>query len=242
MADPDCARMRLLAQADHDGELGVAEAAALATHLAGCADCRAARAGLAALSRDVRARATRHAAPAALRLALERQAADSPRPAPRTRRAALGSAAALALAASVALWLRQSGDALATAAVASHIRALQPGHLTDVLSSDQHTVKPWFDGKLDYAPPARDFADAGFMLLGGRLDYLDGRTVAALAYRHDRHVIDVYVWPGHGGAAGSATIDGYNLVRWAAGGMRFIAVSDLNLTDLRRLAALWAEP
>jgi anti-sigma factor RsiW len=244
MNDAPHTRFRLLVQADHDGELGVAEAAELQAHLAECPACRQLRAELSGLSDRLRAEIPRHAAPAALRATLAAQipaAALPPRP---QRRRALGLAAAgaLALAASVALLL-PTGSQHVDEAVADHIRALQPGHLTDVLSTDQHTVKPWFDGRIDYAPPVRDFAAAGFPLVGGRLDYLGGRPVAALVYRRDKHLIDVFVRPSAGAASPSARVfDGYNVVTWAAGGMWFEAVSDLNPTELREFAELWREP
>ncbi len=126
--------------------------------------------------------------------------------------------------------------------VASHIRALQPGHLMDVVSTDQHTVKPWFDGRLDYAPPVHDLAAAGFPLLGGRLDYLAGRAVAALVYGRDKHVVDLYVWPARAGQsvpAGQGTRNGYNYVRGTAGGMVFWAVSDLNAAELAQFVDAW---
>jgi anti-sigma factor RsiW len=145
----------------------------------------------------------------------------------------------MAIAAGVVLLLPAS-DELADQTVASHIRALQPGHLTDVLSSDQHTVKPWFDGRIDYAPPVRDFAADGFPLVGGRLDFLGGRAVAALVYRRDKHIIDLYVRPATTDAgAASAVVNGYNVLGWTAGGMRFTAVSDLNARELAAFAALW---
>jgi anti-sigma factor RsiW len=122
--------------------------------------------------------------------------------------------------------------------VAAHIRALQPGHLMDVVSTDQHTVKPWFDGRLDYAPPVRDFAAQGFPLIGGRLDYVAGRPVAVLAYRRAKHLIDLFVWPGTGPDA-SRTARGYNVVAWSQDGMAFRAVSDLNASELQDFAALW---
>jgi len=245
MTDPEHTRLRLLVQADHDGELGVAEAAELAAHLQTCPDCRAVRQELSELSASLRTEVPHYTAPAALRAALEAQAAPAkivqfrPRP---WRAIGLAAAGAMALAASVVLWL-PPGTQFADEAVASHIRALQPGHLTDVISTDQHTVKPWFDGRIDYAPPVRDFAAAGFPLVGGRLDYLAGRPVAALVYRRDKHVIDLYVRPDSGTSAPAArTVNGYNVVAWAGGGMRFQAVSDLEPAQLEQFATLWREP
>jgi anti-sigma factor RsiW len=253
MSDAGCTRMQLLAQADTDGELGVAEAAELSAHLAGCADCRDEQAALLALGAELRGQLPRYAAPADLRQRVEnslRQPVEFTLP-PASRRwprltrprfnGALGAGVALALAASVALLVLPAGSDLADLAAASHIRALQPGHLTDVASTNQHTVKPWFDGKLDYAPPVRDFATNGFPLLGGRLDYLDGRAVAALVYGRDRHVIDLYVWPGSGGLL-VTRVAGYAVRGWSDGGMRFLAVSDLNAADLAGFAALWRVP
>jgi hypothetical protein len=122
--------------------------------------------------------------------------------------------------------------------VASHIRALQASHLVDVASSDQHTVKPWFDGRLDYAPPLRDLAAQGFPLEGGRLDYVDGRPVSALVYRRARHAINLFVWPAASHRErepSSRVVNGYNIVRWSEGDMAFWAVSD----DLDEFVRLW---
>jgi anti-sigma factor RsiW len=126
--------------------------------------------------------------------------------------------------------------------VGGHIRALQPGHLEDVASSDQHTVKPWFDGRIDFAPPVKDLAADRFPLRGGRLDYVGGRPVAALVYQRDKHLIDLYVWPAAGDSAHlptSSQRQGYNVVHWAQDGMNLWAVSDLEAGQLREFAEDW---
>jgi len=113
-------------------------------------------------------------------------------------------------------------------------------HLVDVTSSDQHTVRPWFNGKIDFAPPVADFAASGFPLVGGRVDYIGGRPVAALVYRHDRHLVNVFIWPAGGAPAGQQEFSsqGYHLVRWNDADLEYWAVSDLNARELAVLAAL----
>ncbi len=140
-------------------------------------------------------------------------------------------------------FIRPSGDELlAQEIVSDHVRSLQmPGHLTDVLSSDQHTVKPWFDGKLDFAPPVKDFASQEFRLYGGRLEYLNNRTVATLVYQRRLHYINLYIWPAEqAGATGEATTQrqGYNLIHWTSSGMNYWAISDLNSVELHEFARL----
>jgi anti-sigma factor RsiW len=138
--------------------------------------------------------------------------------------------------------VRPTGESGVVAAlVDDHVRSLQPGHLTDVISTDKHTVKPWFDGKLDFAPPVKDLAAQGYPLVGGRLDYLGGRPVAALAYQHGKHPINLYVWPERGGADAPAdtTRDGYNVLHWSADGMALWAVSDLERDELQEFERDW---
>jgi anti-sigma factor RsiW len=231
-----CAEMQLLIQADLDGELDAAATAALAAHVQDCPGCAALQAELAGLSRRLRA-LPREQAPARLRAMLAPPAA--PARGRQWRWPVMSFAAGAALAACVALLLPQRGaDRLAADLVADHIRALQPGHLLDVPSSDHHTVRPWFEGRIDFAPPVPDLSAQGFVLEGGRLDVAAGRTVAVLVYRHGKHAINVFVWPG-APATGSVARAGFTLWQWSQGGLGFHAVSDLDVAEFARFVALW---
>ena len=135
---------------------------------------------------------------------------------------------------------RASRNAIVDQVIANHVRSLLADHLVDIASSNQHTVKPWFDGKIDFAPEVRDLTSDGFPLAGGRLDYLDSKTVVALVYHRDKHPINLFIAPGPGHRDSSTitiTRRGYNLVRWTRGEMDYWAVSDLNATELRQFAA-----
>jgi anti-sigma factor RsiW len=136
---------------------------------------------------------------------------------------------------------RSHENTLAEDVVSSHIRSLLATHLLDVPSSDQHTVKPWFDGKLKFAPPVEDFSDHGFRLIGGRLDYLNGQDVAAVVYQRNKHFINLFIWPSESVrsiSAQSFARNGYNVLHWARAGFEFWAVSDVNEKDLRAFADL----
>jgi len=246
MSAGDCGKLLLL-QAELDGELDAAQAAALAEHRAGCPTCKRNEAALAAARQALRAATYHRADPQLLRAVASRIGAE--RPPPRRRGpiplqalASFGVGAALA-AAVILAFLPASRPGLVGALVDDHIRALQPGHLLDVVSTNQHTVKPWFDGRLDFAPPVRDLAAAGFPLVGGRLDYLRGRSVAVLIYSHGKHVVELFVWP-QSAAAGEparAARDGYNVLHWTAAGMSFSAVSDLDPAGLEDFAREWRQ-
>jgi anti-sigma factor RsiW len=229
-----------------DGELDAAHAAEVEAHLAGCAACSEAHADGLALRAALRGEGVRVAPPdrlaARLDAAVQAAVAPAARPAGGWRRLdralwsfggaglALAACAVLAVALAPALQTAQLEQEL----VAGHVRSQLVGHLTDVVTSDQHVVKPWFGGKLDFSPPVIDLTDQGFPIVGGRLDYIGKRTVAAIVYRRGRHVINLFVWPGRAdlGPAEARPGDGYTLLHWTRGGMTFWAVSDVNEKDL----------
>jgi anti-sigma factor (TIGR02949 family) len=224
-----------------DEELDPVASDAVSSHLESCPECSRELGRLRSLQSVLRGHVETHVAPARLRA---RVGALTGRPAPAPRRfgwerifAWAGAAAVAAAAWLVVVRLPANAEqALATEVVSSHVRSMMASHLTDVTSTDQHTVKPWFDGKLDFAPPVTDLAAQGFPLLGGRLDYLGGHTVAALVYGRRKHVINLFLWPRNGDRpAREVTLRGYHTVHGAKNGMEYWAVSDVNAQDLEAL-------
>ncbi|MEO3427355.1 zf-HC2 domain-containing protein [Pelagibius sp. CAU 1746] len=246
----------LLVEAYIDGEVDAAAAVDVERHLVSCAACAARLDGGKALREALRREAPYYRAPAHLRRSLAARyglGAAPPKPAP-FRAAplrppgllagALGGAASMLAVAALAfvLLVPSRGDLLVEDVAAAHMRSLMPGHLLDVESTDRHTVKPWFDGRVDVAPPLGDFPDAGFELAGGRLDYVDGRAVAAIVYRRDKHVINLFAWADDDSRLPAAsTRNGYHFLFWRAEGLIFCAVSDVAARDLLDLKALTAQ-
>ena len=233
-----------------DGELAAVDARELETHLAQCPQCAQFRDGRLELRAAITAHVPAFQAPTALRDRVRAAVGAAARARAPQRFPVRGVWRPLALAASLAVvavgsWRlalqRAAGETLADDVLSSHIRSLMPSHLTDVPSSDQHTVKPWFNGKLDFSPLVYDFAGRGYPLIGGRLDYVGGRSVAALVYGRRQHLINVFLWPaarGPGIVPSTRTRQGYHLLHWATADYTYWVVSDLGLPELGDFAGL----
>ncbi|PYK60719.1 MAG: hypothetical protein DME21_11000 [Verrucomicrobia bacterium] len=245
----NCAESRLLLHAHADGELDVANSLELERHLKTCAACVAEQKSLHSLKSALRQSSLRYDAPESLLKEVRRLGRGSGGEAQPGifqslllwKWLAFGATAV----ATVAILSRPEGisgrDQMLDEAVASHVRSLMAEHLTDVTSSDQHTVKPWFDGKVDFAPDVKDFAAEGFPLIGGRLDYLNGRAVAALVYRRNKHCINVFVWPATNTENGKRALEnrrGYSVINRETKGLHYCLVSDLNEKELTELGSL----
>ncbi|MBW8768428.1 MAG: anti-sigma factor [Gemmatimonadetes bacterium] len=253
----NCAQTRELLSGYIDGELPPDQAMELSEHLTTCAECAGIYEELLATVRTLREGLVKYRAPDLLRARVrsalrEEERPVVARPTPRVRRGlrvpwrSLAAAAILVVASSgitfVATRDRPSAESsIGEEVLTSHIRSLMPAHLTDVASNDQHNVKPWFNGRLDFSPSVPRLEDAGFPLLGGRLDYVRGRPVAVVVYGRRQHVINVFTWPtdASGDAARTLTTShGYNLLHWRSGGVERWVVSDLNAAELRQFGML----
>jgi len=241
-----------LIEAYMDGELDPASKAAVEEHLSTCQACLEAHARFRKQSASIRAAAPYYPAPAHLQQSVRealRRTAVNERPAAvrNTPWRWVAIAATVLLAISVSWNVRrpqtQAGetDLIAQNVLSDHIRSMIGTHLLDVPSTDQHTVKPWFNGKLDFSPDVKDFASQGFPLIGGRLDYLTGRTVAALVYRRRQHVINLFTWPSDSTPVDESHFsrNGYNAVHWTYRSMTCWAVSDIGMNELEQFKDLY---
>lgn len=232
-----------------DRELDVMASLQFERHFAECARCRAVCEEYEQLSREVRTCIPRFDAPQGLERKIRAELHLGNRPSPRPKHIAGRNWRSWAFAASftgllvssaivLSLLRRPVSDVVAQEVVSSHIRSLMANHLSDVASSDQHIVKPWFSGKLDFAPVVKDLSTKGFPLEGGRLDYLDNRPVAALVYKHRQHTINLFLWPSSQSDFTPRTLSmkGYNVVHWTQSRMAYWAVSDLNRAELNEFA------
>jgi anti-sigma factor RsiW len=242
-----CDEAEILLHALIDGELDAGHARDVEDHIAGCPSCAAQLKAYREMSQAIAGAGARYTAPAELRRRIEAslpqlQAQAQPQTLAPNRRSvlrgfAMGSAvSAIAATGLVAIVLRHDDEQLITSEIVSaHLRSLQAGHLTDVISTDQHTVKPWFNGRLDVSPPVIDLTSQGFTLIGGRLDYVDARAIGAIVYKRRQHIINLFVaqTPNtESRAAKIETIQGFNIRHWSDRGLNYWAVSDIGVDEL----------
>jgi anti-sigma factor RsiW len=253
----NCQEAQTLLHAYVDGELEMTGNLEIEQHLQACPACAQAHTCLGELRTALQTQLPYFAPPRQLRLRVQAALRQSPS---RQFARRLAVPRWLTLAACVAVVLlggwtlamvlapsaRQDGDLVARELVAAHIRSLMiDNHQLDVESSDRHTVKPWFKGKIDFAPTVQDFSQQGFPLIGGRLDYVDNRAVAVLVYKRREHPINLFIWPvGSSSDAAESTIQrqGYNLVHWTQGGMNYWAISDMDVRALQDFARIVQHP
>jgi anti-sigma factor RsiW len=237
-------QIRELVHAYADGELDLVNAGEVEQHLRDCQDCRRVREQIRNLRAALTGDAPAYRAPKHLRKKIQtvlREEAKEKTFSPWLLFATGATCALLLLGFVLFQTMRGAGEnAIVDQVIGNHVRSLLATHLVDVASSDQHTVKPWFEGKIDFAPDVRDFAMSGFPLVGGRLDYLDGKTVAALVYQRNKHPINVFVAPAIGGDRSPTLVTrrGYNAFHWQRNQMEYWSISDLNQTELRDFSEL----
>jgi anti-sigma factor RsiW len=245
MTADDHSSWRAMLHGYADGELDSIHVAEFEAHLATCADCRGELARLEAMRALLAKPEVKFRAPEDVRrqviAALNRDTRPAARPAESTWQRILRltgqwslvpSMAALAAGLFLFFNVPTAEPGLQDQLVSSHVRSLLADHLTDVMTSDRHTVKPWFAGKIDFSPPVVDLKSVGFPLAGGRVDYLNGRVVAALVFRRGGHVINLFIWPDAAQPDRSISHESYNIREWSAGGLVFWAVSDTEMAQL----------
>ena len=236
-----CDEARILLHALLDNELDAGYAREVEAHIAGCPACAGEFAAQRDMQRVLADADLGYTAPASLRARIEASLPQPQRQQPSRRSVlrgfAMGSAvSALAATLLVAVVVRHDDQQMIESEIVSaHLRSLQPNHLIDVVSTDQHTVKPWFNGKLDVSPPVIDLTAQGFTLIGGRLDYVDARAIGAVVYKRRAHVINLFVAQTSNAARKPAkieTIQGFNIRRWSDRGLNYWAVSDIGSDEL----------
>jgi anti-sigma factor RsiW len=242
---PACNDQELLLGALVDGELDAANIALLEAHVGRCEGCRGELDRLQAVHNLLGRDGVRYGAPETLARRVRAIPELSVRPAnesrvPRWIVPALGGAIAASLA-MVTLLPPSSQSVIDEELVSSHVRSLQPGHLTDVQTTNQHIVKPWFNGRIAFSPPVPELADKGFPLAGGRLDSINGKTVAAIVYHRRLHTVNLFVWSANDAADRSFVRDGFAVTEWSRNGLRYAAVSDIPRTELRQFETLFVQ-
>lgn len=242
---PACVDQLLLLGGLADGELDAANAALVEAHVARCEGCRDELERLEAMRNLLGRDGLRHIAPESLvnRLAaIDELAPKAANENKLQRFLAPGLVGAIAASlATLALLPAGTQTLIDQELVSSHVRSLQPGHLTDVQTNNQHIVKPWFNGRIDFSPPVPELADQGFPLAGGRLDSINGKTVAAIVYHRRLHTVNLFVWPAKDAAERSFVKDGFAVTEWSRNGLRFAAVSDVPPTELREFHKLFEQ-
>ena len=241
----DCTLHREFLDAYLDGELDFEHTIEMEAHLAGCQSCSSEVQSWKDIRASMQDAALYHRTPEHLETKLRKLLPhkSTTEHLPRFQRwiwAGGGAAFATAVLLITFMAMRPSAPSPSQEIVASHIRSMMADHLMDVVSTDQHTVKPWFDGKLDFAPPVQMID--GYPLAGGRVDYLENRKVAVLIYHRALHIINLYIWPTVDNGTSTPTVQtvkGYNVVSWRKNGFEFRAVSDLNIAELREFGRLF---